>query len=109
MPYHRYFELCLVLLLVAPLAQAAEVDLEKGEAVFEKQQCTVCHYSDRTEDKLGPGLKGLFQKARMNNGEGPTVESVTQVIEAGSETMPAFKELISGDDLKLLLDYLQSL
>ena len=44
-------------------------DPEKGKDVF--QQCSVCHNADTTEKKMGPGLKGLFSKEKMNNGKKP--------------------------------------
>src|SRR5579862_4549538 len=40
---------------------AAKGDAAKGKAVFE-DNCAICHNADSTEDKVGPGLKGLFKK-----------------------------------------------
>ena len=43
---------------------AQKGDAAKGKEVFD--QCSVCHNSDSTEVKVGPGLKGLFKKDKMS-------------------------------------------
>jgi mono/diheme cytochrome c family protein len=53
---------------------AKKGDPDKGKEVF--QQCTPCHNADSTEKKMGPGLKGLFSKEKLNNGKKPTEENV---------------------------------
>jgi len=108
MAHNMLVGLLLLLVLSAPPSPAAEPDLERGEATFQKT-CTVCHYPDRTEKKLGPGLKGLFEKKTLANGEEMTVENVTAGIEAGGNGMPPYKGLLSGVDMSNLLAYLQSL
>ena len=62
--------------LMGSLAMGADKkgDPEKGKEVF--QQCGVCHNADSTEKKMGPGLKGLFQNEKMNNGKKPTEANV---------------------------------
>jgi mono/diheme cytochrome c family protein len=37
---------------------------DEGAVIF-NQSCAMCHYSDQTEAKVGPGLKGLYKKDHM--------------------------------------------
>lgn len=90
----------------APLR--AQGNAAKGKEVFD-QQCAVCHKADSEEKKLGPGLKGLFKKAKMNNGKQPTVENVTKVVQEGGNGMPAYAEILSKEELAGVLAYLQTL
>jgi hypothetical protein len=38
-----------------------------GRIVF-NQRCEICHFSESTAKKIGPGLKGLFGRARFADG-----------------------------------------
>jgi cytochrome c len=82
-------------------------DAEKGKEVF--QQCGVCHNSDSTEKKMGPGLKGLFQNEKMANGKKPTEANVREKIDEGGNGMPAYKEMLSDDEKNDVIAYLKSL
>jgi cytochrome c2 len=89
------------------LAFAGKGDAEKGKEVF--QQCAVCHNADSTEKKMGPGLKGLFSREKMNNGKKPTDENVLEKINEGGNGMPAYKEMLSDDEKDDLMAYLKTL
>lgn len=82
-------------------------DTAKGQEVF--QQCGVCHNSDSTEKKMGPGLKGLFQAEKMTNGKKPTEANVQAKVDEGGNGMPAYKEMLSDAEKKDLMAYLKSL
>lgn len=82
-------------------------DPEKGKVVFE--QCGVCHNADSEEKKLGPGLKGLFKKAKMANGKRVTEANVRAVIDAGGNGMPAYKEMLTDEEKDHLIAYLKTL
>ena len=58
---------------------------------------------------MGPGLKGLFAKDKMNNGNKPTYENVLKQVNEGGNGMPGYKDLLSDDEKKNLLAYLQTL
>ena len=45
-------------------------DAGKGKEVFE--QCSTCHNADTNEKKVGPALKALFAKKKMETGKKPT-------------------------------------
>jgi cytochrome c len=82
-------------------------DPDKGKEVF--QQCTPCHNADSTEKKMGPGLKGLFSKDKLNNGKKPTEENVRSQIDEGGNGMPAYKEMLGDDEKNDLIAYLKTL
>jgi len=61
------------------LLAAGQGDAAKGKAVF--QQCGVCHRADSAEKKIGPGLKGLFRKAKLADGKKLTEASIRAKVE----------------------------
>src|SRR6202035_4189939 len=97
--------------LTCSLAMAADKkkagDAEKGKEVF--QQCGVCHNSDSTEKKMGPGLKGLFQNEKMANGKKPTEANVREKIDEGGNGMPSYKEMLSDDEKNDVIAFLKTL
>lgn len=105
---HRVLAMGTVLLgalLITPAFGAG--DAAKGKALFE--QCSVCHYPDKAEKKIGPGLKGLFQKKKMANGKRPTEANIRAVIEQGGNGMPAYKQILSPAEIEHLIAYLKTL
>ncbi len=94
--------------VLGTLAVAQEkADPEKGKELFE--QCSVCHNADSTEKKMGPGLKGLFKKAKLNNGKKVTDENVMAIINAGGNGLPAYEEMLSKEEKANVLAYLKTL
>ena len=83
-------------------------DAAKGKSVFE-DNCAVCHNADSDEKKMGPGLKGLFKKAKLKNGKAPTDANVKAIINAGGNGMPAYSDMLSDDDKANILAYLHTL
>jgi len=96
-------------LIAASAAFAAQKkgDPEKGKETF--QQCAVCHNADSDEKKMGPGLKGLFSKDKMNNGKKPTEENVRAKVDEGGNGMPAYKDMLSDEEKDDLIAYLKTL
>ncbi len=82
-------------------------DAAKGKEVFE--QCGVCHNADSEEKKMGPGLKGLYKKAKLSNGQKPSDASILSMINKGKGTMPAFADVLSAEEKDNLLAYLKTL
>jgi cytochrome c len=91
----------------AVVAAPKKGDPDKGKEVF--QQCTPCHNADSTEKKMGPGLKGLFAKDKLNNGKKVSEESVRSQIDEGGNGMPAYKEMLGDDEKTDLIAYLKTL
>lgn len=97
-----------LLLLGSLHLSAADGDAAKGKDTFD-EQCSGCHNADSTEKKMGPGLKGLFAKAKLNNGSKPTYDSVLKQINEGGNGMPGYKDLLSDDEKKNVIAYLKTL
>ena len=100
----------LVIVAGGRISAAATGDPVKGKAAFE-DSCGVCHNVDSEEkgEKMGPGLKGLFKRAKMKNGKAPTEANVRAVINAGGNGMPAFSDMLSDDERNHVIAYLKTL
>lgn len=82
---------------------------KSGRAVFE-QRCSVCHYNDRVEKRVGPGLKGFYKRGKfVTNGNKVTDESVKAWIQNGDSMMPPFKDVLDTQQLTDLVAYLRTL
>src|SRR5690242_10564317 len=105
----RFFVSCAATALLSAGAWAADKkgDPAKGKEVFE--QCSVCHNADSTEKKMGPGLKGLFSRDKMNNGKKPTEANVRAQVDDGGKGMPAYKDMLGDDEKNDLIAYLKTL
>jgi mono/diheme cytochrome c family protein len=89
-------------------AQAAEKgNAAKGKELFE--QCSVCHNVDTDEKKMGPSLKGLFKRAKLQSGKPVTDENVLSQINNGGNGMPAYADMLSAQDKADVLAYLHTL
>jgi cytochrome c len=83
-------------------------DAAKGKEVFD--QCSVCHNSDSTEVKMGPGLKGLFKKDKMTSTGKPVTEAnILGKINEGGNGMPAYKDILSDAEKANVIAYLKTL
>src|SRR5690348_18274068 len=88
---------------------AKPVDAEKGKALF-GDNCEVCHNSDSTEAKIGPGLKGLFKRQALANKKKVNDENVLEMIEKGSPAgMPPFADQLTEQEKADILAYLKTL
>jgi cytochrome c len=96
-----------VMLGVGALPAKAAADADKGKEVFE--QCGVCHNADSTEKKMGPGLKGLFKKAKLVNGKPVNDANVKALINAGGNGMPPYADMLSDAERADLIAYLKTL
>src|SRR5205823_3035831 len=86
---------------------AAKGDAEKGKEIF--TQCGVCHNADSDEKKMGPGLKGLFKKDKLNNGKKISEATIRTQIDEGGKGMPAYKDMLSDQEKDDLIAYLKTL
>src|SRR5580704_8353312 len=99
---------CALLFVSAPVYGQKKGDAAKGKEVF--VQCEVCHNADSTETKMGPGLKGLFKKAKLStNGKPVTDANVIEKINEGGNGMPPYKDTLSDDERTNLVAYLKTL
>jgi mono/diheme cytochrome c family protein len=81
---------------------------ESGKDLF-SANCSGCHYADRKDTKVGPGLQGLFDNPKLPWSGRPTnEENVRATIINGQGKMPPFKHL-DASKIKALIDYLKSI
>jgi mono/diheme cytochrome c family protein len=92
----------------APTVAMAGNQAEQGAVLFE-QNCSACHYPDRRETKIGPGLKGILAGDRLPaSGRPATVESVRDQLKTPYKTMPSFAYLSEGE-VAALIAFLKTL
>ena len=81
----------------------------RGKEVFEKK-CAMCHFADKEEKKIGPGLKGLSKRGTFTiNGAKVTTEALTTWIENGDSMMPGMKESLEPAQIKDVVAYVKTL
>ncbi len=81
---------------------------DRGEALF-MNKCSSCHYADREDSRLGPGLKNLFKKERLpHSGRPATVENVKEQLIRPIVAMPSFASL-SEQEMADLMEFLKIL
>ncbi len=104
---------CVAVLAASPMVfgqakKAASGDATKGKDVFESN-CSVCHNADSAEKKMGPGLKGLFKKEKLNNGKKPTEANIRALINAGGNGMPPYGDMLTPEEKNDVVAYLKTL
>lgn len=88
-------------------ANAAAV--KRGKDVFQ-QKCSVCHYDNSEQKKIGPGLKGLSKRGTFSvNGNKITDDSLKTWIENGDQLMPPFKDVLEPGQIKDVVAYVKTL
>ena len=81
----------------------------RGKTVFQ-QKCSVCHYDNSEQKKIGPGLKGLAKRGTFSvNGNKVTDENLKTWIENGDQLMPPFKEVLEAGQIKDVIAYVKTL
>ena len=63
----------------------------------------------RTKRKWAPHLKGLYKKAKLNNGKKPTDAVIKEIINKGGNGMPPYEELLSDEEKANVIAYLKTL
>jgi mono/diheme cytochrome c family protein len=89
-----------VLLASAWSAAAAESRSKRGAVVFNQSGCSHCHTIRNVGGKKGPDLSGA--------GRTLTKDRMRQQIVQGGAQMPAFGDVLDGQELTNLLAYLHS-
>lgn len=121
-PYRVLLFLSLVVVMTLAIAAAQKAAPGKsqaaaagnaaaGQVVFQKN-CNLCHYADKTTNKIGPGLKGVFKAKELPKTHRPVSDAaVREQIEKGNpgKGMPAFGPKLSKADIDNLIAYLKSL
>jgi len=96
-----------------PAQAAAAAPRSAGDpgigAVLFAGKCGSCHYADREETKVGPGLKGLFKRQSLSFRDQPvTEESIRFQLAQPARQMPPFTTLTERE-IADLIAYLKTL
>jgi uncharacterized membrane protein len=92
----------------APGATIPETLVGEGAAVF-TLNCSACHHSDKTDYKIGPGLKGLFHLKKLPVSGRPVTEAnIRAQLKTPFKNMPSFPEL-SEENVNALIAFLKTL
>ena len=80
-----------------------------GRTVFQ-QKCSVCHYDNSEQKKIGPGLKDLSKRGTFSvNGNKITDEGLKAWVENGDQLMPPFKDVLEARQIKDVIAYVKTL
>ena len=83
--------------------------LSRQGAVVFSDSCAACHYADKTESRIGPGLKGIFQQDKLpTSGWSTTEANVRKQLKTPYKNMPPFANL-PEKKVKALIAYLKTL
>ena len=83
--------------------------VKRGKDVFQ-QKCSVCHYDNSEQKKIGPGLKGISKRGTFSvNGNKITDDSLKAWIENGDQLMPPFKDVLEPGQIKDVIAYVKTL
>ena len=94
----------------APLSSTAKA----GKKVF-ADNCALCHNTNSTQAKIGPGLKGLFKHKELPYSHRPTtVANVREQIDKGNANakpmpMPPFGSKLTATQINDVIAYLKTL
>ena len=99
----------LIVPLSVPSEEKSQAAAAEGEALF-KKHCNMCHFPDKADKKLGPGMKGILKNKELPQSHKPATEAnVREQIEKGSKAMPAFGKKLSSAEIDSLMEYLKTL
>jgi cytochrome c2 len=103
-----YFGGELVYGIKAPAQVVVEGPAAEGAMVF-KQNCSACHLTDSTANKIGPGLKGVFKAAKFPISGWPvSEENFRKQLQKPFDKMPPFGHL-PPEQVEAIIAYLKTL
>jgi cytochrome c len=90
------------------LPAVGPASVARGQFVY-KDRCAICHFSESEVKKIGPGLKGIYKRARFTDGGKVDDASVENRILNGGKDMPPFKAVLNPSQVRDLIAYLKTL
>jgi cytochrome c2 len=103
----KWFAMPVASFVFVPLLLAQAGDAAKGKEVF--KQCAVCHDPASDARKVGPGLKGVFKRAKMSNGKPMNEANVRAALESGGNGMPPYRQMLTATERDAVIAYLKTL
>lgn len=80
----------------------------RGRRVYD-QNCLVCHQAYSSSGRNGPSLQGLYKKKFMVSGQPVNDERVRDITLMGKSKMPAYRDVLSKEQVADLLAYMKTL
>ncbi len=89
-------------------AVAPAADIGAGAELFQTR-CSVCHFTDSRDKKVGPGLQGMFQMPAMPTSGWPmNEENLRKQFKTPFKEMPSF-DYLKEEEVDALIAYLKTL
>lgn len=83
---------------------------DKGFQLFINKGCVNCHFTESRETKVGPGLKGLFERDTLPvSGREVTEENIKKQLTSPYRNMPSFAASLTAEQQGELIEYLKTL
>ena len=82
------------------VSAASKQDEAAGAVLFQEKGCVYCHGPDARGTEKAPDLATVGKRLKR--------EQIERQIHDGGSQMPAFGEALQPDEIKLLVDYLQT-
>jgi uncharacterized membrane protein len=81
--------------------------VEEGAIIFARS-CSICHFAETKDNKIGPGLKELFQQKKFPVSQWPaTRESFEKQLRTPFRNMPSFEDF-EDEQIDALIAYLKT-
>ncbi|MFW6055595.1 MAG: c-type cytochrome [Thermodesulfobacteriota bacterium] len=81
-----------------------------GAELFRDKGCSDCHATGSDRTKVGPGLKGLFDREELPVSSRPvSEENVRRQLKEPFEDMPSFAESLTEKQRDRIISYLKTL
>ena len=90
------------------IGTSRDQEIALGKVKFE-ERCAICHYSESTAQKIGPGMKGLYARGKFADDKKVNDLGMTAWIEKGGKDMPGFKDVLKPGETRALIAYLRTL
>jgi cytochrome c2 len=90
------------------LPAGGPASVARGQIVY-KDRCAICHFSESDARKIGPGLKGVYQRGKFTDGGKVDDASVERRILNGGKDMPPFKGVLNPSQVRDLISYVKTL
>jgi cytochrome c2 len=90
------------------LPAGGPASVARAQIVY-KDRCAICHFSESDARKIGPGLKGVYQRGKFIDGGKVDDASVEKRILNGGKDMPPFKGVLNPSQVRDLISYLKTL
>lgn len=82
----------------------------EGARLFQEKGCRRCHFIKSRESRVGPGLKGLFDRQNLPvSGRPVTGKNVSQQLIDPYQNMPVYKNRLTKAQRAAIIDYLKTL